>query len=191
MLDNAAYHLVNGPNVPKPGRMKKAELQQYLTENGVAWDAGDSAVMLRSKVKEWINNNEPAEIVRLAEEQGHQVLFTPPYHSDFQPIELVWALIKGNVGHQYNTNTTLDIVHNRLMDEFQKLEESGQESIQKMIEISPGLQESSMMKWIRTMKVTSKMREMMTNNEENDDEMSTETVEVDDSDDDIEGCVEI
>jgi hypothetical protein len=23
--------------------MKKAELQQYLTEEGVAWDAGDSA----------------------------------------------------------------------------------------------------------------------------------------------------
>jgi hypothetical protein len=127
----------------------------------------------------------------LAEEQGHQVLFTPPYHSDFQPIELVWALIKGNVGHQYNTNATLDIVYNRLMDEFRKLEESGQESIQMIIEISPGLQESSMMKWIRTMKVTSKMREMMTNNEANDDEMSTETVEVDDSDDDIEGNVEI
>jgi predicted nucleotide-binding protein (sugar kinase/HSP70/actin superfamily) len=82
-------------------------------------------------------------------------------------------------------------MHNRLMDEFRKLEESGQESIQRIIEISPGLQGSSVMKWIRTMKVTSKMRAMMTNNEANDDEMSTETVEVDDSDDDIEGNVEI
>ena len=74
--------------------------------------------MLRLKVREWINNNEPAKTVRLEEEQGHQILFTPPYHSDFHPIELVWALIKGNVGRQYNANTTLEIVHNRLMDEF-------------------------------------------------------------------------
>ena len=61
--------------------------------------------MLRSKVKEWINNNKPAETVCLGEEQGHKVLLTPPYHSDFHPIELVWALIKGNVGRQQNANT--------------------------------------------------------------------------------------
>ena len=191
MLDNAAYHLVKGPDVPKPGRMKKAELQQYLTEKGVTWDAGDSAVMLRSKVKEWINNNEPAEIVRLAEEQGHQVLFTPPYHSDFQPIELVWALIKGNVGRQYNTNTTLDIVHNRLMDEFRKLEESGQESIRKMIEKCAGIARKFYDEMDQDDESDVENEENDDNNEENDDEMSTETVEGDDSDGDIEDYVEI
>ena len=55
------------------------------------------------------------EVVKLEEDKGHEVLFTPPYHSDLQPIELLWALIKGNIGRQYNINTTLDTVYQRLI----------------------------------------------------------------------------
>ena len=72
--------------------------------------------------------------MKMAEEQGHRVLFTPPYHSDLQPIELVWALVKGNVGCQYNAQTTLSLVYERLMAEFAKLEESGHHSIGKMVD---------------------------------------------------------
>jgi transposase len=37
---------------------------------------------------------------------GHDIVFTPPYHSNLQPIELVWANTKGEVGRQYDTQTT-------------------------------------------------------------------------------------
>jgi hypothetical protein len=74
------------------------------------------------------------EVERLADEGGHTVLFTPAYHSDLQPIELVWALVKGNVGRQYSNETTLDIVYQRLMHEFNQLEDSGHHSIKGMIE---------------------------------------------------------
>jgi transposase len=57
-----------------------------------------TATELKQLVKQFIDNNVPIEIKRLAEEGGHTVLFTPAYHSDLQPIELVWALAKGNVG---------------------------------------------------------------------------------------------
>ncbi|OAF66049.1 hypothetical protein A3Q56_06223 [Intoshia linei] len=30
----------------------------------------------------------------MAEEENRLVLFTPPYHSDLQPIELIWAITK-------------------------------------------------------------------------------------------------
>ena len=46
----------------------------------------------------------PIEIVRLPDEQRHTILFTPPYHRNFQPIEVLWAL-KGNDGRQYETVT--------------------------------------------------------------------------------------
>jgi hypothetical protein len=46
----------------------------------------------------------------------------------------VWALTKGNVGRQYNENTTLTIVYERLMAEFERLEQSGHESEAGMIE---------------------------------------------------------
>jgi transposase len=79
---------------------------------------------LKQLVKQFIANNVKIEMERLAEERGHTALFTQAYHSDLQPIELVWALIKGNVGRQYSNQTTLDIVYERLMHEFNKLEDT-------------------------------------------------------------------
>ena len=92
-----------------------------------------TALQLKQLVKHWIEANVPIEIVRLAEEAGHRVLFTPPYHSDLQPIELVWARIKGNIGRQYTTGTTISVVYDRLMHEFGKLEQDGT-PIGRMIE---------------------------------------------------------
>ena len=86
-------------------------------------------------MKRWINVNVPIEAVRLAEEAGHKVVFTPPYHSDLQPIELLWARVKGNVGRQYTVGTTLEMVYERLLQEFDNLETpEGEEAIGKMIE---------------------------------------------------------
>ena len=65
---------------------------------------------------------------------GHKVEFTPAYHSDLQPIELVWALVKGAVGRQYTNETTLELVYQRLLAKFKKLELSGHDSIQGMID---------------------------------------------------------
>jgi hypothetical protein len=56
---------------------------------------------------------------------------------DLQPIELVWALVKGNVGQQScwcGVGTTLEIVNQRLEQEFEKLLVSGKDSIERMIE---------------------------------------------------------
>ena len=61
------------------------------------------------------------------------MLFTPPYHSDLQLIELLWARVKGNVGRQYSSRTTISIVYERLMQEFRNLEEDG-EPIGRMVE---------------------------------------------------------
>ncbi|CAK4113979.1 unnamed protein product, partial [Aphanomyces euteiches] len=37
----------------------------------------------------------------MAKQYGHPVLFTPPHHSNLQPIETVWANVKGYVGRRY------------------------------------------------------------------------------------------
>jgi hypothetical protein len=89
---------------------------------------------MKQLVKQFIDNNVKIEVVRLAEEGGHTVLFTPAYHSYLQAIELVWALLKGNVGRQYSNQTTLDMVYERLMHEFNVLEDTGHRSINGMIE---------------------------------------------------------
>lgn len=82
----------------------------------------------------WVARNIPFEVVQLAEAEGHRVQFTAPYHSDLQPIELVWALVKGNIGRQYNQQTTLAIVYERLNVEFERLQGSGHAAIDGMVE---------------------------------------------------------
>ena len=135
MLDNAAYHLVKDDGVPKVSKLKKAELKEYLISKGDEIDPVASALELREMAKDWIKTNEKPAIVKAAEALCHRVLFTPPYHSDLQPIELVWALIKGNIGREYKKGTSLEIVHQRLLQQFKKLDEpSPRESVQKMIE---------------------------------------------------------
>jgi hypothetical protein len=76
---------------------------------------------------------ERRECVLLAEEQGHTVMFTPSYHSDIQPIELLWAKVKGQVGRQYDINTTLALVYERLMTAFEEVTLTGHDSIAGMI----------------------------------------------------------
>ncbi|KAG9407384.1 hypothetical protein AC1031_002116 [Aphanomyces cochlioides] len=50
----------------------------------------------------------------MAENAGHQVWYSPPYHSNLQPIELVWALVKNEISRQDNHMTTFELVGKRL-----------------------------------------------------------------------------
>jgi transposase len=134
MLDNAKYHLGYDESVPPVTKMKKNELIAYLESQSVHLEGHYGVVQLRNMAREWIKKNEKIAIVKAAEEAGHKVLLTPPYHSDLQPIELVWALIKGNVGRMYAQGDSLQTVHKRLKEEFTKLEKEGHESVGKMIE---------------------------------------------------------
>jgi transposase len=40
------------------------------------------------------NNTKQYELEHLANERGHQVIWLPPYHSQYNPVELVWAQVK-------------------------------------------------------------------------------------------------
>jgi transposase len=139
MMDNVAYHLVYSEHVPRPSTMKKAELIEYLLLKGlpIANEEGRplTALLLRAKVKEYVEKNEVSAVIKLAREKFHKILFTPPYHSDLQPIELVWALVKGNVAHLYSNGRTMDQLEKQLKDEFEGLtKEEGPERIGAMIE---------------------------------------------------------
>lgn len=39
---------------------------------------------------------------------GWQVIFTPPYTPQFQPIEMVWGHCKGHVARQYVSSRTFE-----------------------------------------------------------------------------------
>jgi len=133
-MDDAAYHKTLPPDTPKTGTMKKIELIDFLRDRDIHFDPRSTTPQLRQRARQWVVQNVAIEVVQVAAEHGHKVVFTAPYHSDLQPIELVWALIKGNVGQQYSLGTSLDLVYERLMAEFAKLEDSGHDLVLGMIE---------------------------------------------------------
>lgn len=74
------------------------------------------------------------EIKQLAEAEWHSILFTPPY-SDLQPIEMVWAKVKGNVEQKYKKGINLAEARQNLELEFtQLLTEENSERIGRIID---------------------------------------------------------
>jgi len=92
------------------------------------------SLQLKVMVRKFVLENEKKEIEKAVEKTKHEVVFTPAYHSDLQPIELVWALVKGNIGRKYSKHQTFSNVYKLLLEEFKKLEISGHELIGNMIE---------------------------------------------------------
>ena len=62
------------------------------------------------------------EGVTVAEEAGHTVVWSPPHHYELHLIELVCSNVKGTVGRQYTTTTTLTDVNSRLNSAFGTLD---------------------------------------------------------------------
>ena len=60
-------------------------------------------------------------VEKMAKDAGHEILYSPPHYSDLEPIETVWAIVKGKVGKLYNNKTTMKDVNQRLQAAFKNL----------------------------------------------------------------------
>lgn len=54
------------------------------------------------------------------ESHGHKVLRLPPYHPDFNPIENIWAQVKGHVS-KFNVSMNLTEVKRLLLEKFSSI----------------------------------------------------------------------
>jgi hypothetical protein len=50
---------------------------------------------------------------------GHEVVYTPPYHPELQPIELIWGQVKARIASA--PSTTMSRLKARLLDEFRDI----------------------------------------------------------------------
>lgn len=66
----------------------------------------------------YINANVTMHCEKLANEYDHQLVFTPAYHSDLQPIKIVWAWMKGAIGSQCKKGDGLANLEERLIKQF-------------------------------------------------------------------------
>lgn len=135
IIDNASYHKRKPADTPVVHRMKKAQVLAALDEVGISYHEKITAVEAKQMLKKWQDENIEMEIVQLAQAEGHSVLFTPPCYSDLQPIELVWASVKGRVAREYKKGVTFREVRDNLAKQFEYLlSEAGSESIGNIID---------------------------------------------------------
>ena len=119
IMDNASYHKFWDPAVPSPAS-KKAVIQAYLREKRVRGTSDDMpkedlVVLLKRYRAEHLKT----VLEEYAEKRGHKILFTPPRHSDLQPIELYWAAVKGEVARQFTADRTLAQTKEQLLAALQ------------------------------------------------------------------------
>ncbi|RHY46117.1 hypothetical protein DYB30_005155 [Aphanomyces astaci] len=89
IMDNASYQKGVPHDTPK-GTWKKQDL--------LAASSNEYRSVIWSKVQAQVRQNVLPEVVAMARARNFEVVYTPPYHSDLQPIEYVCAYLKGGVG---------------------------------------------------------------------------------------------
>jgi transposase len=132
VLDNAKYHHHRGPDWFSPSVKKKGQLADFLRQRQVksvtveggrvipaskfSADArgkasgGPTLDQLKNAVKQHlvdhpdINTTVPQQ---LFSDAGYSLIYTPPYVSDLQPIEMIWAFTKALVAKQSTRNRTV------------------------------------------------------------------------------------
>ena len=78
----------------------KQRMIEYCAEHNIPIDPADSESAIWDRLRKYVEENIKPVGVTMAEALGHTAVWYPPHHSDLQPIELVWANIKGTVGQQ-------------------------------------------------------------------------------------------
>ena len=133
-MDNASYHLVKRDNTPVARALNKtgviAALRFFFDVS--QFDENIGVLQLKKLLRDYIATV-PAECVRRAEKMGHKVIFTPPYHSDLQPIELVWAKVKGDVARSYTAETGMKDVRKGVVDGLAALEQGQSNLVGRII----------------------------------------------------------
>jgi len=132
VMDNAPHHSVKLEKYPS-SRWNKAQLSEWLESKGVILDRPFLKHELMTKVRE-IPRNKAYVIDNIAKDAGHTVLRLPTYHSEFNPIELAWAMVKGYVKRE-NTTFKIDDVRQLLHTAIKRVTpENWQNFIKHVIE---------------------------------------------------------
>jgi len=107
------------------------------TENGVEFASFETLSELRERLKLLKPKDKRYELDEIALEMGHEVIRLPPYHCQYNPIELIWAQVKGEIANKNNSFKITDVENlaniaiesvtvdnwKRCVDHFERLQE--------------------------------------------------------------------
>ncbi|KAF0692110.1 DDE 3 domain-containing protein [Aphis craccivora] len=127
VMDNASYHSMLKDNFSKSNR-RKIVVEKWLKNNNIEFFPQERLAELRERVKQLIptyklsytpisrtyikikpNTTKRYELDEIALEMGHEVIRLPPYHCQYNPIELIWGQVKREVAKKNNTFKMADV----------------------------------------------------------------------------------
>lgn len=118
ILDNAAYHNVLSESSAPTSGCSKGRIRDWLAANKVPC----SADALKAELIETLIKiaPEPTYVIdAIARQYGHEVVRTPPYHPELQPIEICWGVVKNEVAR--NCKFTMKELEAQLKTAFDKV----------------------------------------------------------------------
>lgn len=108
VMDNASYHS-RKIHKPPTTSSNKATITEWLEKKGVTVAEGLLKADLLHLVSRYTSNADTNYVIdKIAEEHGHKIVRLPPYHCQYNPIELIWAQVKGYVAKR-NTFKLADL----------------------------------------------------------------------------------
>lgn len=119
VMDNAPYHSRRLERIPTTA-WKKNDIQNWLVSKNISYDDNEIKTELLLKVKNVKDNFKTYVVDELAKKYKVEVLRLPPYHCELNPIELIWANVKGYVARK-NTNFKFDEVKQLLQEGLQQI----------------------------------------------------------------------
>jgi transposase len=93
VMDNASYHSFLVEPIPQAS-WNKTKLKEWLASKNVPFPEAALKVELVDLCNQHKEKRPRYAIDELLQENGHEVLRLPPYHCQYNPIEMVWGICK-------------------------------------------------------------------------------------------------
>lgn len=120
-MDNASYHNTLSACSPPTPTCAKDRIWKWLMENKIP--CGKDC--LKAELIEMLKKIAPVpiyEIDEIASIHGHEIVRTPPYHPELQPIERCWGIVKNHIAR--NCDLTLSNLKSQLEEGFARVKPS-------------------------------------------------------------------
>mgnify|MGYP005985697133 FL=1 len=102
-MDNAPYHCIRAEKSPTSSS-KKGVLQCWLRKNNILFNDKATKRKLLSTIKPILDHSVKKYVVdELLIANGYSVLRLPPYHCQYNPIELMWGYCKTYYNRRINS----------------------------------------------------------------------------------------
>ncbi|KAE8912362.1 hypothetical protein PF003_g3359 [Phytophthora fragariae] len=94
-VDDGSYHKVQ-TNAAPPSNALRADIIEWLRRQGYTAPAHYTRKQLRAVIAQ-VRPTPINEAVVMARKYHHEVLYTPPYHPELQPIDMIWGALKNRI----------------------------------------------------------------------------------------------